>query len=249
VTVGALDGRKVVVIGGSAGMGLGIAEAAVDEGAEVAIAARGLERLEEAATRLERRGGRAVVRRALEIEDRSALLEFFEEFSPFDHMALPGSTVPPVAYGDLTEDIARVSFDSKFWGPFWAVFDGRSHMRTGGSVVFFSGVASQRPVPGYVVGACINGALEAATRSLALELGAAGLRINTISPGFIMTPLFEALHDPEDIAARLAEAEARLPVGRVGTPAEAASAAMMFMTNGFITGQVLTLDGGLLSTY
>ena len=247
--MGALDGRKVLVVGGSAGMGLGIAEAAVDEGAEVAIAARGAERLEEAAGHLERRGGRAIVRRALEIEDREALRGLFEDFSPFDHMALPGSTVPPVGYGELTEDIARVSFDSKFWGPFWAVFDGREHMRRGGSVVFFSGVASQRPVPGYVVGACINGALEAATRSLALELGSAGLRINTISPGFIMTPLFEALHDPEDLAARLADAEARLPVGRVGTPAEAASAAMMFMTNGFITGQILTLDGGLLATY
>ena len=230
-------------------MGLGIAEAAVDEGAEVAIAARGTVRLEQAAADLEGRGGRAIVRRALEIEDRDALGKLFEEFSPFDHMALPGSTVPPVGYGELTEEIARISFDSKFWGPFWAVFDGRGHMRRGGSIVLFSGVAAQRPVPGYVVGGCINGALEAATRSLALELGPAGLRINTISPGFIMTPLFEALHDPEDVAERLADAEARLPVGRVGTPAEAASAAMMFMTNGFVTGQILTLDGGLLATY
>ena len=82
-------------------------------------------------------------------------------------MALPGSTVPPVGYGELTEEIARISFDSKFWGPFWAVFDGRGHMRRGGSIVLFSGVAAQRPVPGYVVGGCINGALEAATRSLA----------------------------------------------------------------------------------
>jgi NAD(P)-dependent dehydrogenase (short-subunit alcohol dehydrogenase family) len=64
-----------------------------------------------------------------------------------------------------------------------------------------------------------------------------------------MTPLFEALHDPEDIAERLADAERRLPVGRVGSPAEAAEAAMLFMTNGFVTGQILTLDGGLLATY
>lgn len=247
--MGALDGQKVIVIGGSAGMGLAIAEAAVDEGAAVAIAARGAERLERAAERLERRGGREIVRRALEIEDREAVGGLFEDFAPFDHMALPGSTVPPVDYRELTDDIARMSFDSKFWGPFWAVFDGCPHMRRGGSVVLFSGVASQRPVPGYVVGAAINGALEASTRSLALELGPAGLRINTISPGFIMTPLFEELHDPDDVEARLADAKRRLPVGRVGTPAEAASAAMMFMTNGFVTGQILTLDGGLLATY
>jgi NAD(P)-dependent dehydrogenase (short-subunit alcohol dehydrogenase family) len=229
-------------------MGLAIAEAAVDEGAEVAIAARGAERLEEAARNLQARGGREVMRRALRIEDRAAVRLLFADFGPFDHLVLPGSTVPPVVYGDLDDDVARASFDSKFWGPFWAVFDAMEHMRSGGSVVLFSGVASQRPVPGYVMGACINGALEAATRSLALELGPAGLRINTISPGFIMTPLFEALHEPEDVAARLADAEERLPVGRVGTPAEVASAALLFMTNGFVTGQILTMDGGLLAT-
>lgn len=247
--MGVLDGQKVIVIGGSAGMGLAIAEAAVDEGAAVAIAARGVARLEQAAEDLERRGGREIVRHALEVEDREAVGALFEDFAPFDHLVLPGSTVPPVGYRDLTEDVARVSFDSKFWGPFWAVFDGYPRMRRGGSVVLFSGIASQRPVPGYVFNACINGALEAVTRSLALELGPAGLRVNTISPGFIMTPLFEALHEPEDVAARLADAKRRLPVGRVGTPAEAASVAMMFMTNGFVTGQILTLDGGLLATY
>lgn len=247
--MGRLEGRKVVVIGGSAGMGYAIAEAAVDEGATVAIAARGLERLEQAAARLEARGGRSVVRTTLRVEDRADVSRFMEDFAPFDHLALPGSTVEPVTYENLDENVARASFESKFWGPFWAVFDARSSMRPGGSFVVFSGVAARRPVPGYVVGACINGALEAATRSLALELGPAGLRINAISPGFVMTPLFDALHEPEDVEERLREAERRLPVGRVGTPEEAASVAMMFMTNGFVTGQVLVLDGGLLATY
>jgi NAD(P)-dependent dehydrogenase (short-subunit alcohol dehydrogenase family) len=244
-----MSNQKVVVIGGSAGMGYAIAEAAVDAGADVAIAARGADRLGAAAERLEERGARTVVRRSLRVEDRAAVRSFLEGFAPFDHLVLPGSTVEPVSYRDLTEDVARASFDSKFWGPFWAVFDARPFLRGGGSIVFFSGVASQRPVPGYVVGGCVNGALEAATRSLALELGQEGLRVNTIAPGFVMTPLFEALHDPEDVAARLEEAKRRLPVGRVGTPEEAASVAMMFMTNGFVTGQVLALDGGLLSTY
>lgn len=229
-------------------MGLAIAERAVDEGASVAIAARGAERLAAAAAALTDRGGRPVVSRSLRIEDRAAVRAFLESFAPFDHLALPGSTVPPVSYDDLDDEVARASFDSKFWGPFWAVYDGRSLMRRGGSFVLFSGVAARRPVPGYIVGACINGALEAATRSLALELGSSGLRINAISPGFVMTPLFDALHTAEDLAARLADAEARLPVGRVGTPEEAASVAAMFMTNGFVTGQVLLLDGGLLAT-
>ena len=243
-----LHNQKVLVIGGSAGMGYAIAEAAVDEGAEVAIAARGADRLEKAALRLEDRGGRGVLRRVLRVEDRSAVRELMETLAPFDHLALPGSTVEPTTYEDLEEESARASFDSKFWGPFWTVYDARPQMRRGGSMVLFSGVAARRPVPGYVIGACINGALEAATLSLALELGPAGLRINTIAPGFIMTPLFAALHEPEDVAERKAEAERRLPVGRVGKPEEAASVAMLFMTNGFVTGQVLVLDGGLLAT-
>jgi NAD(P)-dependent dehydrogenase (short-subunit alcohol dehydrogenase family) len=244
----ALDDRRVLVIGGSAGMGLAIAEAAVDAGADVAIAARNPERLEVAARGLEERGQRHVGSQSLTIEDRSAVLRFMESFAPFDHIALPGSTVEPRTYDEIDDATARASFDSKFWGPFWTVYDGRALMRRGGSFVLFSGVAARRPVPGYVIGACINGALEAATRSLALELGPSGLRINTISPGFIMTPLFETLHDPEDVARRLAEAESRLPVGRVGRPDEAAAAAIHFMTNGFVTGQVLVLDGGLLAT-
>lgn len=246
--MGRMSNQKVVVIGGSAGMGYAIAEAAVDAGAEVAIAARGADRLDAAAEQLEERGARTVARQALRVEDRAAVRSFLEGSAPFDHLVLPGSTVEPVSYGDLTEEVARASFDSKFWGPFWAVFDGRPFLRRGGSIIFFSGVASRRPVPGYVIGGCVNGALEAATRSLALELGQEGLRVNTIAPGFVMTPLFEALHDPEDVATRLEEAKRRLPVGRVGTPEEAASVAMMFMTNGFVTGQVLALDGGLLST-
>lgn len=243
-----LENKRVLVVGGSAGMGYAIAESSVDAGAAVAIAARGHDRLEQASLRLEERGGRPVVRRRLSVEDRTAVRNLLEEFGPFDHLVLPGSTVEPVDYGDLDEAVAHASFDSKFWGPFWAVADSRPHLRRGGSIVLFSGVASRRPVPGYIVGACINGALEAATRSLALELGPLGLRINTISPGFVMTPLFTALHDPDDVAARVAEAERRLPVGRTGTPEEAASVAMMFMTNGFVTGQVLALDGGLLAT-
>jgi NAD(P)-dependent dehydrogenase (short-subunit alcohol dehydrogenase family) len=246
--VGQLSNQKILVIGGSAGMGYATAQAAVRAGADVVIASRGEARLAQAAAQLNAIDGNDVATRALRIEDRESVAELLASIAPIDHLVLPGSTVQPVSYSDLTDDIARESFDSKFWGPFWTVFDARPHMRQGGSIVLFSGVASQRPVPGYVVGACINGALEAATRSLALELGPLGIRINTISPGFIMTPLFDALHDAADMEQRVADAVRRLPLGRYGEPDEAASVAMMFMTNGFVTGQVLVLDGGLLAT-
>ena len=241
--MGTLKGKKVVVIGGSYGMGFATAEMAVDAGAEVAIAARGADKLAEAATKLERRGNRPVAWRALRVEDRPAVAAFLADCAPFDHLVLPGSTVNPVLYDDLTEEEAHASFDSKFWGPFWAACDGRKHMRRGGSVVFYTGVAAHRPVKGYVMGACINGALNAATRSLTLEFAPLGLRVNALAPGLTDTPLQDILHG-HDKEERYAEYSERLPVGRIGTAEECALGAIYLMENGFVTGQVLGIDGG-----
>jgi NAD(P)-dependent dehydrogenase (short-subunit alcohol dehydrogenase family) len=238
-----LAGKKVVIIGGSYGMGLSTAELAVADGAEVAIAARGEARLREAAARLQGLGGRAVPWTALRVEDRAAVAEFLKRSAPFDHLVLPGSTVRPLLYDALDDDGAREAFESKFWGPFWAAFDARPHLRSGGSIVFFSGVAAKRPVKGYVMGACINGAINAATRSLALEFARAGVRVNCIAPGLTDTPLQDILHG-HDKEQRYAEFGARLPVGRIGTAEEQALGAMYLMTNGFVTGQVLGIDGG-----
>ena len=132
--------------------------------------------------------------RALSVEDRPAVAAFLADCAPFDHLVLPGSTVKPILYDDLTDASAREAFESKFWGPFWAAFDARPHLRRGGSIVFFTGVAAKRPVKGYIMGGAINGALNAATRSLALEFAKLGCRVNTIAPGLCDTPLNDILH-------------------------------------------------------
>lgn len=238
-----LDGRKVVIIGGSYGMGLATAEMAVDAGAEVAIAARGADKLEAASSRLEARGGRPVPWRALHVEDRPAVTQFLADCAPFDHLVLPGSTVKPLLYDDLTDANAREAFESKFWGPFWAAFDARPHLRRGGSVVFFTGVAAKRPVKGYIMGGAINGALNAATRSLALEFATQGVRVNTIAPGLCDTPLNDILH-AHDKEERYATFAKRLPVGRIGHAEDCALGAMYLMCNGYVTAQVLGIDGG-----
>ncbi len=238
-----LEGQKVVIIGGSYGMGFATAELAVDAGAEVAIAARGAARLEEASRKLAARSGRTVPWRALQVEDRPAVASFLADCAPFDHLVLPGSTVKPLLYDELTDQNARESFESKFWGPFWAAFDARPHLRRGGSIVFFTGVAAKRPVKGYIMGACINGALNAATGSLALEFAKLGVRVNTIAPGLCDTPLNDLLH-AHDKELRYAEFSRRLPVGRVGHAEDCALGALYLMANGFVTAQVLGIDGG-----
>lgn len=241
-----LDGQRVVVIGGSAGMGLATAEMAIECGAEVVIAARHPDRLAAAAEMLATRAKRVVPWQALAIEDRPAVAAFLRTHAPFDHLVLPGSTVKPLLYEELSDANAREAFESKFWGPFWAAYDARPSMRRGGSVVFFSGVAAERPVKGYVLGACINGALNAAVRSLALEFGPLGVRCNVIAPSLIDTPLLDTLH-AHDKDERCRSLAVRLPVGRIGTAEEAAMAAVFLMANGYVDGQVLGLDGGHLS--
>jgi NAD(P)-dependent dehydrogenase (short-subunit alcohol dehydrogenase family) len=238
-----LNGQKVVIIGGSYGMGHATAELALEAGAEVAIAARGAGKLQEAAQKLQAQSGRAVPWRALRVEDRPAVARFLAEQSPFDHLVLPGSTVKPILYDDLTDESARESFESKFWGPFWAAYDARPHLRRGGSIVFFTGVAAKRPVKGYIMGACINGALNAGTRSLALEFAKLGCRVNTIAPGLCDTPLNDILH-AHDKEERYTAFARRLPVGRIGHAEDCAMGAIYLMTNGYVTAQVLGIDGG-----
>ncbi len=238
-----LSGKRVLVIGGSYGMGHATAKAAIELGARVAIAARGREKLEEAAARLGKLAGAPVPWTALRIEDRAAVASFMATHAPFDHLVLPGSTVKPILYQDLDDAGARESFESKFWGPFWACFDARPHLRQGGSIVLYSGVAAVRPVKGYLMGACINGAINAATRSLALEFARQGVRINTIAPGLTDTPLNDVLH-AHDKEERYAALGSRLPVGRIGTAEEAAQAAIYLMCNGYVTAEVLGVDGG-----
>ena len=238
-----LADKKVLVIGGSYGMGYATAQAAARAGASVAIAARHPGKLADAAGAIEAECGKPVPWTSLQVEDRKAVAGFLAANAPFDHLVMPGSTVKPILYDDLTPENAQEAFASKFWGPFWAAFDARPHIRRGGSITFFGGVAAVRPVKGYLMGACINGALNAAARSLALEFAPLGVRVNTIACGLMDTPLNDVLHS-HDKEERIRRMAARLPTGRIGTAEEGAMGALYLMCNGYVTAQVLGIDGG-----
>jgi NAD(P)-dependent dehydrogenase (short-subunit alcohol dehydrogenase family) len=243
--LGDLEGKKVIIIGGSTGIGYATAELALEHGADVVITSRDGSRADRAVAELRAvTGNSRLDGGVVEITKRPAVASFLESQAPFDHLVLPGSTVHRLKFDDLPETESRESFDGKFWGPFWAAYDGRHHIRRGGSIIFYSGAASRRPLEGYVIGAAIDGAIDAATRSLAWEMAKDGIRVNCISPGIILTDIIRRGRTQAEFDAIMKHHAERVPLKRVGDPEECARGALYLMTCGFVTGEVLGIDGG-----
>jgi NAD(P)-dependent dehydrogenase (short-subunit alcohol dehydrogenase family) len=230
--------ERVLIIGGSSGMGLALAEALLAEGAEVTIAGRSADRLAAAAERL------AGVRTArADITDEAAVQRLLDAGGDVDHVVVTAVDATG-AYGPIRDFElagARAVVETKLLGPWLVAKHAAGRVAPTGSITFTSGIAAYRPGPGGSMIAAVNGALEALARALALEL--APVRVNVVSPGWVDTPVWDALAGA-DKGDRLAAMAARLPVGRVGQPADLAQAFLAVMRNGFVTGTVLHADGG-----
>lgn len=230
-----LAGKKVVVVGGSSGIGLSTAELARSQGAEVIVASRNAERLNAAAAKL---GVTAIV---ADVTSDDSIASLFEKCGTVDHVVLTAAQLRSGPFRTVAMEDVRATMENKFWGA-WRVARS-ADIRAGGSLTLVTGFLSVRPRPNSAIVGAANGALESLARSLALEL--APVRVNAVSPGIIDTPIRAAM--PE--AARndmLARTAAALPVGRVGTGEDIARQILAFMTIGFATGSIVYLDGGAL---
>ena len=230
-----LAGNKVVVVGGSSGIGLSTAELATREGAEVIIASRNADRLNGVAATL---GARAIV---ADVTSDESVENLFRACGPVDHVVVTAAQLRSGPFKTVAMEDVRYTMEGKFWGA-WRVARA-AEIRPGGSLTLVSGYLSIRPRPNSAIISVANGALESLARALALEL--APVRVNVVSPGIIDTPIRAAM--PE--AARremLAQTAAKLPVGRVGVGEDIARQILSFMANGFATGATVTIDGGAL---
>jgi NAD(P)-dependent dehydrogenase (short-subunit alcohol dehydrogenase family) len=228
-----LAGKNVVVVGGSSGIGLATAALAKSEGASVIIASRSAERLRAAADQIGARGIEADVTSDASVE------ALFKTCGKVDHVVVTAAQLRAGPFKTQSMGDARLTMESKFWGA-WRVAR-CAEIAPGGSLTLVSGFLSVRPRPATAIVGAANGALEALTRSLALEL--APVRVNAVSPGVIDTPIRAAM--PEDARRKMLEqTAAALPVGRVGTGEDIGRQILAFMTIGFATGSIVYLDGG-----
>ncbi|MEW6341943.1 MAG: SDR family oxidoreductase [Pseudomonadota bacterium] len=233
-----LQHQRVVLVGGTSGIGLATAHAALAAGASVVVVSSRSERVAQAVASLgERAEGYTV-----DLNDEAAVRGLFEQLGAFDHLVYSaGDSLQIGPFADMDLDTVRRSFAVRVFGAIAAVKHAAPYLRTGGSVVLTSGVASQRPHKGWVALAGVCSAMEGITRALAVEL--APIRVNLVSPGLVRTPLWAGMSEAER-ASLYAASEAALPVGRVGEAEDLAQTYLYLMTNRYATGQTFTVDGG-----
>lgn len=234
--------EHVLVIGGSSGLGLALAELLLSDGAEVTIASRSATRLAAATARL-RAAPHRLRTQVLDIRDEDGVRRVLEASTPVHHIAVTAAdavrATGPLRGFDLAD--ARAVMDAKVLGPWLIGKYAADHLPPTGSITFTSGIAAHRPRTGSSVTAAANAALEGLVGALALEL--APIRVNAVSPGWMDTPLWDTVAGDQR-AERLAEMAARLPVGRVARPADVATAFVALMRGAHVTGAVLHVDGG-----
>ena len=232
------DNKRVVIVGGSSGIGLAVAEEATSQGAEVVIISSKAGRVQEAIQSI---GGQARGQ-AIDVSDENAVESFFTKLGAFDHLVFTaGDSLQLNELADTDLKQARHAFELRYWSALATVKYGSPHIRKGGSIVLTTGVAGQRPQSGWVIAASVCGTIEALTRALAVEL--APIRVNAVSPGVVRTNLWQNMSSSE--REQLFESVGkRLPVGRVGEAHDIAQAYLFLMKEGFGTGQTVVVDGG-----
>jgi len=233
-----MDGMNVVVIGGTSGIGLATAISSARRGATVFAAGRSLDKIEACQASYP-----DIQFRQVDTHDPEGLSALFNEAGPIHHLvgAATGATRTNGPFMSQTDEQFRAAFD-KFWGYTHVVRQGVPHLIEDASITLVSGTPARKCNPGMISVSCTGCAVEGFVRALTPEL--APIRINGVAPGIIDTPMFD--HFGEKKAATLDAIGANFPLGRVGQPEEVAEAILLCMSNTYMTGVVIDVDGGAL---
>lgn len=233
-----LNGKKAVILGGSAGIGFSTAKAAAEDGAEVIIVASNGERLKKALNELPENARSFTVDLAKEQE----IAALFANIGQFDHLVFTaGEALQLGNIVDTDVQAAKQFFGVRYWGAFSAVKYAAKHINAGGSITLSGGSAARRPGAGWALGASICAAMEGFTRAMAIEL--APIRVNIVVPGLVRTGLWSNMSAEEqnDLFNHFSE---KLPVKYVAAPDDIASTYLHLMKQTYCTGQSVVVDGG-----
>lgn len=232
-----LANKRIVILGGTSGIGLQVGKLAAAEGGHVVLASSNPSKVDAAKDAVPGAEGRQI-----DVLSESNIKAFFAEIGPFDHLVYTaGESLLVEPLETLSLPRAQAFFGVRFWGSFLAVKYAVPNILPGGSVVLTSGMASRRPHACLTAVSAVCGAGESLTRALAVEL--APLRVNAVCPGLVRTELWNSF-PAEERQAMDERAQQRLLVGRIGEAPEVAEAYLYLMKNGFSTGEVIVTDGG-----
>jgi NAD(P)-dependent dehydrogenase (short-subunit alcohol dehydrogenase family) len=230
-----LEGRRVLVVGGSSGIGLGIAQVAASAGAQVTIASRSQEKLDAALKSIEG----AATARVLDASKDADVETFFSDGKAWDHVVTSAGMGGRGTLPNIEMKTAYAAMDAKFWVYFRVARAAK--IATGGTLTFVSGSLGTKAAFGSALVSATNAAVEALARGLALDL--APVRVNVISPGVVDTPLWNQFSE-ERRKEFFATTSQKLPARRIGQPRDIGHAVVFAMTNPFLTGQIIQVDGG-----
>lgn len=245
--MGRFDGKNVAITGGNSGIGLGAARAFVAEGARVAILGRDGDTLE--AARSELGDGTVVVQG--DVSNTADLDRFFttieEQFGRLDVLFANAGVAPFAPVEEVTEEAFDTLYDVNVKGAFFSVQKALPMLGDGASVILTGSVLDRKGMPGASAYSATKAAVRSLARTLTAELAPRGIRVNTLSPGPIETPIYGRLGLPEEQVQEMGQAiVAQVPLGRFGRVEETAEAVLFLASEGaaFIAGGDLAVDGG-----
>ena len=237
-----LRNQRIVVIGGTSGIGFSVAQEAIADGADVIVGSSNPANVASAVGRL----GSAASGAAIDVKDEASVASFFDRTAPFDHLVYTAGDWGALRSGGTIAKLdlagANAVFAVRFWGALSAIKHALGRISRSGSITLTDGVVAHRPRKGAALNTAMAGAIEHLTRSLAVDL--APLRVNAVCPGYVLTEVWNSI--PEDQrAAQIQKMTQRLPLPRAGMPSEIAQAYLYLMRGAYSTGQVLVVDGGM----
>jgi NAD(P)-dependent dehydrogenase (short-subunit alcohol dehydrogenase family) len=233
-----LQGKRIVLLGGTSGLGLATAKAAADEGANIVVVSSRQQRVDNALALLPA-GSEGYV---ADLADEQQVENLFKQIGEFDHLVFTaGENLQLNELSTVKMDQARQFFNIRYWGALMAAKYGSQYIRKGGSITLTNGIVGMRPIKGWTIAASITGAVESLTRALAVEL--APIRVNAVCAGVVRTDLWSNIPEA-DREAMFNQMGSHLLTGRIGEADDIAEAFLYLMHGNYTTGQIVVADGG-----